>query len=367
MVNLIWYMKYQLWNTLDRDRRGDYRGFVQMLRQMALGVRYLNFMGFGHADLSGRNVLCNPVAGKAVVIDMDGLVVTNYMMGDIGGTPGFMAPELVDGYVGGNPTVPTNITDRHALAVIIFHVLLWRHPLIGKRPPLTDDLTKDQLLQQSSKYALYVHHPTDHSNSVAEKNYLPLDMLPGEMQDLFAKTFIDGLRHPTKRPHPDEWVSALRNLEDDLIPCTKSTCEMKFFPSLDGTVKTCPFCGAPAKIVQKVFGTITVLHATENGIYPYKGRQVNIIKLKKRSHTLKRIDLFGKHVPNPDKPTLLLTSNNNGWHVTLQDRDLQVMLMSDDNTQFILNILSINHETTWSKHQVAVVTLLDITCMIKLE
>ncbi len=363
MEKVVWYTNYNLWITLPADRRGDYRGFVKMLHEMAIGVRYLNFTGFGHADLSYNNVLCNPVVGKAVVIDTDGLVVKDFMRGAIDGTANFMAPELVDGHVGGKAGVPSNITDRHALAVLIFMVLLWRHPLIGKRPPLVNDIAEDNFLQQSSQYALYVHHPTDHSNAV-DGNHIPIDILPQAMQDLFAKAFIDGLRNPSARPHPDDWVRALRQMEADLVDCTDPDCELKQFPSLGGRARSCPFCGAPAPT--RRLATLKIVHHTRDGVYATSHSHEVVQPIE----NLTRHMLFGQGVADSNKAVMQIRHDDRQkWHITLRDTDVQVMLVGEVHPYLRPNVLTPSTTVPWDKAYVAVISLPQAhrTCVVKLE
>lgn len=47
-----------------------------------------------HSDLSYKNILIDPVMGRACVIDVDGLVVPGKYPPDVVGTPDFIAPEV---------------------------------------------------------------------------------------------------------------------------------------------------------------------------------------------------------------------------------------------------------------------------------
>jgi serine/threonine protein kinase len=86
-------------------------------------------------DLSYKNILIDPVMGRACVIDVDGLVVPGKYPPDVVGTPDFIAPEVVmtNHLKKDDPQrhLPNIMTDRHALAVLIYMYLLYRHPLRG--------------------------------------------------------------------------------------------------------------------------------------------------------------------------------------------------------------------------------------------
>ena len=91
--------------------------------------------GLAHSDLSYKNILVDPVSGSASVIDVDGLVVPGKYPPDVVGTPDFIAPEVVrtSHLSKDNPDryLPSIATDKHALAVLIYMYLLYRHPLRG--------------------------------------------------------------------------------------------------------------------------------------------------------------------------------------------------------------------------------------------
>jgi serine/threonine protein kinase len=136
--------------------------------------------GLAHSDLSYNNVLIDPVTGKATIIDIDGLVVPGKFPPDVIGTPDFIAPEVMAtkhlGKTDKNRKLPSIQTDRHALAVMIYMYLLYRHPLRGGKIHDLDPM-KDEELGMGAK-ALFVEHPTDKSNrpklSDVKANSFPL-------------------------------------------------------------------------------------------------------------------------------------------------------------------------------------------------
>lgn len=84
--------------------------------------------------LSYKNVLVDPTKGNACVIDVDGLVVPGKYPPDVVGTPDFIAPEVVmTSHLTGmaKTKLPNISTDRHALSVLLYMYLLYRHPLRG--------------------------------------------------------------------------------------------------------------------------------------------------------------------------------------------------------------------------------------------
>lgn len=125
--------------------------------------------GLCHSDLSYKNVLIDPEQGHACVIDIDGLVVPGKYPPDVVGTPDFIAPEVVKTShlpkEDPNRILPSITTDRHALAVLIYMYLFYRHPLRGGKIHDLDDEMRDETLSMGEK-ALFIEHPTDSSNAV---------------------------------------------------------------------------------------------------------------------------------------------------------------------------------------------------------
>lgn len=85
------------------------------------------------------------------------------------GTPDFIAPEVVTTSHlpkdDAKRVLPSIATDRHALSVLIYMYLLFRHPLRGGKIHDMDDEVRDESLAMGEK-ALFIEHPTDHSNAV---------------------------------------------------------------------------------------------------------------------------------------------------------------------------------------------------------
>jgi DNA-binding helix-hairpin-helix protein with protein kinase domain len=236
-----------MYRALDPEKKGDFRGRVKAAIQIANAIRYLNLKGFAQGDISGRNFLINPVDGRAVLIDLDGLTVPGYMEGGVVGTPGYMAPELIIGWTEGKRVVPDRLSDRHALAVLLYQFLLMTHPLLsGTMPALSESAEEDSMLRMG-KHALYVEHPTDKRNQLPAGYPLRTDLLGDRLKELFRKAFVDGLDKPQERPQHAEWMSALTELLEDIATCQNPACELRAFPSRGYQVTHCPFCGTAAK------------------------------------------------------------------------------------------------------------------------
>lgn len=244
---------------LDPRERGTWLSYFRICILVSRAVRRLHAAGLAHSDLSYKNVLVDPRGGNASIIDIDGLVVPGKYPPDVVGTPDFIAPEvyatkhLPKGDAGRK--LPSIATDRHALAVLIYMYLLYRHPLRGGKVHDLDP-QKDEELSMGSR-ALFIEDPSDNTNrpnlKQVKPSYLPwadVSAIPYAvtgpyLKALFDRAFIAGLRNPSARPTADEWEVALVKTIDLMQPCPNPACEQKWYV-FDNTMKPrCPFCRTP--------------------------------------------------------------------------------------------------------------------------
>ena len=245
---------------LDARELGDWLNHLKICLMIARSVRRLHAAGLAHSDLSYKNVLVDPVTGRACLIDLDGLVVPNKFPPDVVGTPDFIAPECVktarlDKH---DPkrVLPSIRTDQHALAVLIYMYLLYRHPLRGDKVHDAKDSQHDEELAMG-EHALFVEHPTEHSNRINPEHAKPSELpwkdtaktpyiLTGSyLAPLFERAFIDGLHQPHLRPTADEWEHVLVKTVDLIQPCQNPQCTQKWYVFDNKTKPKCPFCGTP--------------------------------------------------------------------------------------------------------------------------
>jgi serine/threonine protein kinase len=243
------------------EEKGDWFKYFQICIRISRAVKRLHAAGLAHSDLSYKNVLIDPTSGKAAIIDIDGLVVPGRYPPDVLGTPDFIAPEVMATkhlkIVDPNRKLPCIATDRHALAVMIYMYLLYRHPLRGGK--VNDlDSGKDEELSMGIK-SLFIEHPTDKSNKVKVNQLHPSQLPQGDtdkipysvcgpyLKELFNKAFIEGLHNPSLRPTADEWEQALLKTVDLMQPCQNPNCWHKWFVFDNTTTPKCPFCGTGYK------------------------------------------------------------------------------------------------------------------------
>ena len=245
-------------SCLDPRELGTWRSHIQMLILLARAVRRMHMAGLAHSDLSYKNVLVDPRSGSASVIDVDGLVVPGRFPPEVEGTPDFIAPEVMAtrGEKFNSPArkYPNRSTDQHALAVLIYMYLLYRHPLRGRKVHDVDDSERDETLSMGER-ALFVEHPSDRSNRIrlederkenrkwCDTDKVPYTVLGPYLAPLMERAFITGLHAPGERPTAGEWEDALIRTSDLLVPCGNARCEQKWFVLRSTRRQDCPFCG----------------------------------------------------------------------------------------------------------------------------
>lgn len=245
---------------LDPRERGSWREYLRICIHIARAVRRMHAAGLAHSDLSYKNVLVDPVTGQASVIDVDGLVVPGRYPPDVVGTPDFIAPEVVmtNHLAKHDPgrSLPSIGTDRHALAVLVYMYLFYRHPLRGRKVHDLDDEQRDEVLSMGER-ALFVEHPTDAGNRInvarvkptelpwADTAKLPYTLAGPYLTPLFDRAFMAALHAPALRPTADDWETALVKTVDLIQPCQNPACEQQWFVFDNSTRPACPYCGTP--------------------------------------------------------------------------------------------------------------------------
>jgi len=174
-----------------------------------------------------------------------------------------------------NRKLPSNFTDLHALAVLIYEYLLYRHPLRGPKVNSTVSTEEDEFLSMGPK-ALFIENPHDTSNHWCTcKKYPQLkpegDKLGRCLKAVIMRAFIDGLHDPAARPTAADWEEALYRTEDLLIPCGEASCPGKWFVYVEGEKPACPWCGWRLKTPIPL---LEFYYAPRKGLYRKEGHDL---------------------------------------------------------------------------------------------
>ena len=230
------YIFQKAFNRLPPEERGWFPGRIAVAIKLASAAQRLASLGLCYPDFSDRNILVDAFAGKMVLIDCDSLSVPGLLAATVEGSDWYRAPEIISKEV----LSPSPLTDRHNVAVLLYLWLLTWHPLVGDRITSLDADSDDTL--SFGKRALYIEHPTDHSNR-AKHQAIRSDALGPELQALFQQAFVTGLHDPQQRPTPEQWLAALYRAYDRLLPCVNAACEWRYFIATPTAQLTCPKCG----------------------------------------------------------------------------------------------------------------------------
>ncbi|MGC8668919.1 MAG: hypothetical protein ACP5VE_12470 [Chthonomonadales bacterium] len=218
--------------------------YLKVARDVATALMVLHGKGCAHSDIHYSNFLADLREGSAVMLEADGIVVPGFLPPHVAGMAGFMAPEIIT-----RGEKPNERTDRHSMAVLILHTLLFRN-VMQPRVEWDNDLQRSEELGWGEK-ALFSEHPSDRTNRPStlgvplfEKGCLSYKMLPPPLQELTERAFIIGLHDPDKRPSSREWEEELAFAVDVLYRCVR--CGMYFpYPYWLQPLerRRCPFCG----------------------------------------------------------------------------------------------------------------------------
>lgn len=254
-----WFASTKVRRMLAAEERGEWKDYLRICLNISRAVRRMHAAGLAHSDLSYKNVLVDPTSGEACIIDIDGLVVPGKFPPDVVGTPDFIAPEVLSTLnlplTDPKRKLPNQQTDLHALAVLTYMYLLFRHPLKGGKI-WDSDPGRDVELSMGSK-ALFIEHPQDNSNRVktseladyekiwGDPSRMPMSVCGPYLKELFTRAFVDGLHDPMKRPIANDWEVALVKTMDLLQKCSNKSCEMKWYIFDNTSAPRCPYCQTP--------------------------------------------------------------------------------------------------------------------------
>jgi len=249
---------YNLERVNEQFKQGStWADYLRVARQVAEAVAALHGKGIAVIDLSSRNLLANLPLGQVMLVDLDSVAVKGFLHPQVLGTPGFIAPEVLQGLA-----APGVVSDRHALAVLILWILLFRNVM----EPLqcySDDPAEDDRLGWG-KYACFSENPHDHRNwhrrigtPYFRGGLLSYKCLSPRLQELVERSLIEGLHRPSRRPPAQAWLQALTEAEDLLVKCTD--CSQPYiypFWQQPPRLRLCPFCGHGTAIRRPVLAEL---------------------------------------------------------------------------------------------------------------
>ena len=114
-------------NVFSKRRREPSLGPMCMITFLAAGCyRALHASGQCYRDISPGNLLFDPASGEVRICDNNNVGPDETTTAQIRGTWEYMAPEVAT-----RAANPSTGTDLHSLAVLLFKLWMWHHPLHG--------------------------------------------------------------------------------------------------------------------------------------------------------------------------------------------------------------------------------------------
>ncbi|CAL8479459.1 serine/threonine protein kinase [Caballeronia sp. S22] len=237
----------QAWRLFHYALEGSTRRRLAALAKCASILARLHCAGLVYGDISSNNAFVGQAAAPEVwLIDADNLRFEQAVGGSAVVTPGYGAPEVMQGVDASRPR-----TDCWSFAVMAFRTLALCHPFIGRKVTEPDDDADDWDAEPSDGSAavdLYAqayagHFPfiddeQDASNASQSGLQRSLVATPA-MRLLFQETFGAGRQQPHRRPAMFFWAMELSRAFDRSLVCRE--CKMSHF--VDSQAQ-CPYCGA---------------------------------------------------------------------------------------------------------------------------
>jgi DNA-binding helix-hairpin-helix protein with protein kinase domain len=190
-------------------------------RELADSYFQLHVRGLCYRDISFGNVFFDPCSGEVMICDNDNVTVNGSISGGVLGTSRFMAPEIVRG-----EALPSTETDRFSLAVLLFYILMFHHPLEGKREADIHVFDPAAMTKIYGTDPLFIFDPDDNTNAPV-KGYqdnvlICWPIYPQFLRDLFTRAFTDGLSDAQNgRVLENEWRTAMVRLHDSVFYCAQ--------------------------------------------------------------------------------------------------------------------------------------------------
>ncbi|CUR54406.1 putative Serine/threonine protein kinase [metagenome] len=191
---------------------------VRLCMGLADAFLKLHAQGLCYRDISLGNVFFHPATGEPLICDNDNVGIDGRDVARVLGTSRFMAPEIVRG-----TAQPSTSTDLYSLAVMIFYLLTFHHPLQGRRELSFECFDRAAERELFGLHPVFVFDPIDESNRPdptvhrAVLDYWAL--YPSYLREDFVRAFTAGLHDPSQRVREGLWRAHLSRLLDSIVVC----------------------------------------------------------------------------------------------------------------------------------------------------
>lgn len=181
-----------------KEKFSNTRAVINAAIQVVGAFQSLHRTGKSYQDLSPGNFFIDKDTGDVLICDNDNVAPYGESLG-VGGTPGYMAPEVILGQA-----KPGIDTDLFSLAVILFELFFLSHPLEGanccKHPCLTPQIERKLYAENP----VFVCSKEDTSNAPVRGNLLKSHALMADVSRIISRKISLGF---FKRSSPSRTVS----------------------------------------------------------------------------------------------------------------------------------------------------------------
>jgi serine/threonine protein kinase len=299
-----------------KDKNGNKIAFkstdVMILAALNLvnAFRELHRKGLSYQDLNDGNFFINLKTGDVLICDNDN-VTPDWEMnsGGVGGKPGYMAPEIVTG-----KAHPSERTDCHSLAVVLFKLFFRSGPLEGAEFNKLPCMTEKRELELFGTNPVFIFDPDNASNrpvAGVHNNAIKLwPFFPEFFHEAFIHSFAKGMKDPQVRLPDNEWQKTLVRLRDELfVICPSCGRAIPLTSANRETNLSCGGCGGS-------FSYPKTLNIKKYSIPLFPGKKLYAC------HTVDANDDYttvtGEVVMNKNNPSLWGIKNlsNDAWTMT---------------------------------------------------
>ena len=188
----------------------------------------LHAKGFCYRDINEGNIMFDIKAGEIKIVDNDNVGVEGYSTSDVRGVLDYMAPEILCDF---ENTVPSKYTDSHSIAVFLFQLWMFHHPLEGNNCIETRCFDRNAKIMHFGRDPKFIFADNGENalkmiydkgtKDEADYSYVHSfwNSCPADLQKLFKKVFSEGLVDAKKRPLTNTWTNAFRKLYDMVLQC----------------------------------------------------------------------------------------------------------------------------------------------------
>jgi DNA-binding helix-hairpin-helix protein with protein kinase domain len=279
--------------------------------QIVNSYRALHLSGRCYRDISRGNLMFDPSTGDVLICDNDNVGVNRQSSCQVWGTPEYMAPELVRG----DERHPSTDTDLHSLAVLLFQLWMWHHPLHGEMEYQIRMWDRPAFTKVYGTSPVFVYDPSNRSNrlpndpayQVCERRW---QICPKPIQALFVRSFTKGLHAPGDRVTEGQWQEVFLQIKDNCVSC--SGC--KAVNLWDATLQAlhCWNCKAPIRVPPKL---LFEHPSGKTHVLLYEGAKIRRRHVDPFCPESVATDVIGEVVQNPANPAVWGIRNltNSPW------------------------------------------------------